>query len=236
MADSVHDPRYAHDPHPRREDDITVLGAILKRTSWGAVLAGAVAAISAQMVLTVLGIAIGVTTNEVISGPSRVEVGMQVAAAVWWLATGAVALLIGGCVVGRLTGMTRSSDVLLHGFTMWAVTALFGFMVVTAGAGALYGTSLDATYVGSRALYDGRTDPGAVPSTLSGGAAIDAAARDSTVGAVRPVTREAAQRYVQSASWWTLFALALGIAASLAGSWLAAPNRIAVRPPSERVA
>ena len=129
--------------------------AILRRTSWGAVIAGAVAAISTQMILTLLGIAVGATTSDVAVGSDRIQHGITTAAAAWWLASGTLAILVGGCVVGRLTGMVRSTDVLLHGFTMWAVTALFGFLVVSTGAGALYGTSLDATYSGSRAMVDG---------------------------------------------------------------------------------
>lgn len=226
MADITHDPA-----GPRREhhEVVTVLGALLRRTSWGAVIAGAVASISVQMILTVLGIAVGITTNDVVLGRERIPQGLQVGAAVWWLATGTASLFIGGCVVGRFTGMTRSPDVPLHGFTMWAVTALFGFLVVTAGAGALYGTSMDATYVGSRAVYEGQAEGEIVVRTGVG-------ATDSNSDGHRVVvTQDEAQRFVRSASWWTLLGLTLGIAASLSGCWLTAPDRIVLRPASERV-
>ena len=227
MADAVHYTGPDREDYDHRHDP-TVMPAILRRTSWGAVIAGAVAAISTQMILTLLGIAIGATTSDVAVGSDRIQHGITTAAAAWWLASGTIAILVGGCVVGRLTGMVRSPDVLLHGFTMWAVTALFGFLVVSAGAGALYGTSLDATYSGSRAMYD-RGDlrsTQAVNDGRSGSAA--------PTGEERVVTRDEAQRYVRNSSWLSLLGLALGIAAALGGSWLAAPERIVVAPPSQR--
>lgn len=58
MADVVHNTGeyYADTRKSDTRSDVTVLGAILKRTTWGAVIAGAVVAISCQMLLTVLGI------------------------------------------------------------------------------------------------------------------------------------------------------------------------------------
>src|SRR5262245_50395024 len=118
MADIVRGPAYLREER-HDENDLTVMAAVLKRTSWGAVIAGAVTAISVQMILTVLGIALGVTTNEVVNGVVRTPENLKTAAGVWWLVSGAVSLFTGGCVVGRFAGITKSPDVLLHGFTMW---------------------------------------------------------------------------------------------------------------------
>lgn len=242
MADMAYPAGVSGRDYERRDDDVTILGAVLRRTSWGAVIAGAVVAISLQMIMTVLGIAIGVTADNVISGADRVRDGMGFGASAWWLITGTLSLYIGGCVVGRFAGMARSPDVLLHGLTMWAVTALFGFFVVTAGAGALYGTSMHDAYVGAQAAQDGDTADGAFGA---GGARRDTGTNGqdrtadqggSTVVNAdgRVVTDDEARRYVQAASWWTLVGLAAGIAASVGGSWSAAPTRIEVRPPSQR--
>lgn len=227
MADIVHERGVYGRDTGRERDDATVLGAILRRTSWGAIIAGAVAAISTQMILTLLGIAIGATASDIVAGPDRVHEGVKTTAAAWWLITGTLAMFVGGCVVGRFTGMSRSPDVMLHGFTMWAVTALFGFLVVTAGAGALYGTSLDATYAGTRAMYGEQAR--STDTSLRRDEAI------TVTDSRRPVTQDEAQRYVRATSWLSLFGLGLGIAAALGGSWLTAPNRIIVRSPSESV-
>lgn len=209
------------------DEDTTYLGAILKRTSWGAILAGCVAAIGTQMLLTNLGIAIGVTTRDVVADPDeRVRTGMTIAAAAWWLATGTLSLLLGGFVVGRFTGMVRSRDVLLHGFTMWATTALFGFIVVASGAGALYGTGMSNTYAGTQA-YAYSNGNGEIT-------AVDRAEQPGAAGAtgdhLTPAEEERITEYVRTASWWSLFGLMLGIGASLLGSWMGAPERIVVKP------
>lgn len=236
MADAIQPERASYESGSSRHeihrgDDVTVLGTVLKRTSWGALIAGTVAAISTQMILTVLGIAIGVTTSEVVSGADRVQAGMKTGAAIWWLASGTLSLFIGGCVVGRFAGMTRSPDVLLHGFTMWAVTALFGFFVVTTGAGALYGTAMNATYVGTQSVRGGQPNTAATDATGRAVSGPTGSLIGEGMGVA--VTTDEAQRYVRTASWWTLLGLLIGIGASLAGSWFTAPDRIAVRPTSQ---
>lgn len=206
-----------------QSEETTYLPSLLKRTSWGAMVAGAVVAISAQMLLTVLGIALGATVTDLNGGGDPEKAGM--AAAVWWIVTGTLSLFLGGCVVGRFGGMVRSPDVLLHGLTMWGVTALFGFLAVTTGAGALYGSSMNA-------VYSPDADHPA-PSWLNRTGERAATPGTEAAQGEEDVSPEEARRYTAQASWWTLGGLLLGIGASLAGSWLCAPNRIVLRPPSE---
>ena len=213
--------------------DVTSLPAVLRRTSWGAVVAGAIVAISAQILFTVLGIAIGATALDTRSDPSaQVQGGLDVTAAAWWMFTGTASLLLGGLVVGRFAGITRSPDLLLHGLTMWGVTAVFGFATLaSASASLLYGTNIIAAFTGAQA---------ASPSTMDSSRDIALVSdREPANFAERPqdeelaaAEKQAALDYVRGASWWTLVALVLGISASLAGSWLSAPERIVMRSPS----
>jgi hypothetical protein len=232
MADVTYNPNR---PVDRRDEEPTFLGAVLQRTSWGAVIAGAVVAIGLQMLLTVLGIAIGATTADASDYYSRAASSQAMAPAIWWLVTGTISLLIGGCVVGRFAGMTRSPDVLLHGLTMWGVTALFGFLVVTSGAGMLYGTTMNSSYMAHHA-GDRYGLPAGVTGANVTAQEVDRTAlrADTNTPAERTtMTAEEARRATRNASWWTLFGLALGIAATLMGSWFTAPNRIVVRPASQ---
>ncbi len=240
-------------PHaPARDttvrDDTTYVSAMLKRTNWGAVIAGAVTAISLQLLFSVLGIALGATTGDVTSAvegtnPERISI----AAGLWWLITGTISLYIGGCVVGRFSGMVRSPDVLLHAFVMWAVTAIFGFAVVSSGTGMALDKAVDS-YMATNANY-GR--PGGFPMTLDGQRAGDTdrvirtadtgVQGDSQARTGSPTNNaantnvdsqdvEEARRMVRNASWWTLVALLVGIGVSLGGAWSTAPHRIVVRP------
>jgi hypothetical protein len=241
-------------PHaPARDstvrDDTTYVSAMLKRTNWGAVIAGAVTAISLQLLFSVLGIALGATTGDVTSAvdgtnPDRISI----AAGLWWLITGTISLYIGGCVVGRFSGMVRSPDVLLHAFVMWAVTAIFGFAVVSSGTGMALDKAVDSYMATTNPNY-GR--PGGFPMTADGHRAGDSdrvirtadtsmqrdnqAATGNTTNNVGDTNLDKddvdeARRVVRNASWWTLIALLVGIGVSLGGAWSTAPHRIVVRP------
>lgn len=244
MADATYGNSRAAD----RTDDTTYMTPVLRRTSWGAVIAGTVVAIGLQMILTVIGIAIGATTRDFMNQPTtEVRDTVPMMAAIWWLVSGTISILVGACIVGRFAGMVRGSDVLLHGLTMWGMTALFGFMVVTSGAGMLYGSSMGAAYEGAQRLtaqdYRGAamrtggtaglannetrsTVDGTTVSVRDDSAAGGAASVNATDRPLTEADAEAARRYVRNASWWTLFGLMLGVAASLAGAWFTAPERI----------
>lgn len=205
MAETYTGP--GRDPVP----ETTYLSAMIKRTAWGAIIAGAITAISVQILFTVLGVALGVTVQDA-SSTALGAMEFTTAGAIWWLITGTIALLIGGAVVGRLTGMLRSTDVLLHAFSMWAVTAIFGATVVGTSAGVARMHTNDTV-----AIQDDRNLPS------------DRRIDDSRIVAGETATREEAMDAAQVASWWTLGGLLLGIAASLAGAWMFAPERIVVR-------
>ncbi len=224
--------RTANDRRLISEEDVTVLGTIMNRTSWGAVTAGALVAISLQMILTVLGVALGLTAVQ----PEGAYADQRVAAAtsVWWLISGIISLLAGGSVVGRFAGMTRSPDVLLHGLTMWAVTAVFGFFVVVLGAGTLYGTSMALSFDQSRPMMErsmANTDRVAIDNGS------DRASNETPQTLDRSIARtdqETINRNARAASWWTLAGLLLGVTATLSGTWLTAPKVIALRHATDR--
>jgi hypothetical protein len=237
------DVAYPHSPARDNtiRDDTTYVSAMLKRTNWGAVIAGAVTAISLQLLFSVLGIALGTTTGDVTNaGDGTAHEGISVMAGLWWFITGTISLYIGGCVVGRFSGMVRSPDVLLHAFVMWAVTAIFGFAVVSSGAGMALDKAVDS-YLVTQGNY---SRPGSFPMTADGQRTGD---KDRVIrtsdtsmqgenqmannGANAPKQDiEEARRVVRNASWWTLIALLAGIGVSLGGAWSTAPHRIVVRP------
>jgi hypothetical protein len=109
---------------------------------WGAVLAGVAVGISAQLVLTLLGIASGLSLSSV----SAVE-GPATGALIWAGLSMLIAALIGAYVAGRMSGLKRKTDGLLHGAVSWAVTTLlFVFLATSAGGSLLSGlfSSLNA--------------------------------------------------------------------------------------------
>lgn len=204
----------------------TTVPVVLRRPSWGAVFAGAVAAMGIQMLLTVLGLAIGLTAAE--GGADGG--GMTTAAGWWWFLTGIVSLAIGGMIVGRLVGLPRSLELAVHGFAMWAITAVLGFVLLwsSAGMAALAGTqaaSSNWAQQWSSGMAGGSStsitesitrDP--VSTRQADSAALTAP------GGEQAVTADRAQDAAQSASWWTFLALLLGAGVSVGAAWFAAPQ------------
>lgn len=102
---------------------------------WGAVLAGVAVGISVQLVLTLLGIASGLSLSSV----SAVE-GPATGALIWAGLSMLIAALIGSYVAGRMSGLKRKTDGVLHGTVSWAVTTLlFVFLATSAGGSLLSG-------------------------------------------------------------------------------------------------
>lgn len=175
---------------------------------WGPVTAGAVSAIAVQFFFTVLGIAIGISTS---GGSDGVNEGMGVAAGAWWLITGTLSLLIGGVVVGVLMGHFDRLVLALHALAMWALVALFGFLVIWSGAGM----ATDAVSP-LAAIAGEQTDLGlpALGRDLASGPE-GTGARTFENDRVVPAQ---AHDIAQASAWWSVVGLLLGVAASVAGA------------------
>jgi hypothetical protein len=100
---------------------------------WGAVLAGVAVGVSIQMVLTLFGIATGLSSIEVSEGD-----GIGMGPLVWAGLSMLIAAFIGGYVAARMTGLKRKADGLLHGVVSWAVTTLLFATLATSASGALF--------------------------------------------------------------------------------------------------
>jgi hypothetical protein len=99
---------------------------------WGAVLAGVAVGVSLQLVLTLLGIASGLSLSSI----SSVE-GPATGALVWAGLSMLIAALIGTYVAGRMSGLKRKTDGVLHGVVTWAVTTLLFIFLATSAGGSL---------------------------------------------------------------------------------------------------
>lgn len=92
------------------------------RVSWGAILAGTVVALAVQVLLMLLGSAIGMATINPASEANPMD-GIATGGLIWWTITSIIALFIGGWISGRLANGTRT-DGILHGAMVWALSTL----------------------------------------------------------------------------------------------------------------
>lgn len=134
------------------------------RLSWGAIWAGFVVATVVQIALSVLGMAIGLSAFD--PGVDSAS-GFGIGAAIWFIATAIVSLFLGGLVVGRLAGILKKRDGMLHGIVMWGLSTLLAVWMVANGVGMLVGTTLNTLTRTTSAVVSG-----AVSATGSMGAAV----------------------------------------------------------------
>jgi len=105
---------------------------LLSSIRWSAVIAGVAVGISAQLLLTLLGIASGLSMTSVQEGEVP-GTGTVVWAGIALLLSG----FTGAYVTGYLCGLKRRTDGTLYGIVSWAVTTLLIVMLATSAGGSL---------------------------------------------------------------------------------------------------
>lgn len=164
----------------------------MSAVSWGAILAGGVAAASLTLILLAFGAGVGFSSISPWSATATTTT-FHVAAGLYFIVTAMIASSVGGYLAGRLrirwTG-AHTREVFFrdtaHGFLAWGFATLLSAGVLSTAAGALVGGAASGiTHVAgqSSGLLDGyvnslvRGDPAASTSTADMGAARAEAAR-----------------------------------------------------------
>lgn len=110
--------------------------AAFKRISWGAVFGGLVIALVVQLMLSLLGIGIGMSTVEPLE-ESNPFAGLGTGALIWGGITMLIALFTGGLVAGRLAGIPKTIDSILHGLLTFSLFTLVMFYLIITTAGTI---------------------------------------------------------------------------------------------------
>lgn len=104
---------------------------------WGAIIGGLVSGTASYLLLSLLGVAIGLTAVD----PQATEsVGaVPLATGIWTGVSMFVGAFIGGYVAGHMSGLSRSGDGMLHGFVSWGATTLLYTVLTVSALGAVLG-------------------------------------------------------------------------------------------------
>lgn len=122
--------------------------------SWGAVVAGTVIAVVAQLVLSLIGAGIGLSTIDPLrSNGSPGASSFGLGAAIWWAISSVVALFAGGWVAGRLAGSPEKSDGALHGLLAWGLATILTAHLLASALSSVVGGAASA--VGTAASVAG---------------------------------------------------------------------------------
>ncbi|MBD2755348.1 hypothetical protein [Spirosoma validum] len=110
----------------------------MKRISWSAILAGVLVAIVSQMLLTLLGVGIGLSTIDPVTERNPTA-GLGTGSAVWYIVSSLFSLFIGGWIAGRLASAPRLFDGIIHGILTWCLATLITIYFLTTTLGSLIG-------------------------------------------------------------------------------------------------
>lgn len=111
---------------------------LMKRISWGAVFAGVLIAIVTQILLSLLGVGIGLGTIDAIEEQNPTA-GLGIGSAVWYIISSLLALFLGGWAAGRLASAPRLFDGVIHGVLTWSLATLLTIYFLTTTIGSLIG-------------------------------------------------------------------------------------------------
>jgi len=196
-----------------RDDEPTLsdLKSVGTRVSWGAVLAGGVVALVVYLTLTMLALAIGISTIDHLSSRTFV-IGAAFVTAFSLLA----ALFIGGYVASQTTAGENHKEALIYGVLVWGTMFVMAMLIggtVSTGFGSI---------------------AGAVNKTGDNHATISAADLQAKLN----LTDEQRQQYqaalgtppdAATVAWWSFATLALSLLAAMAGAWVGCGPEIVIK-------
>jgi hypothetical protein len=100
------------------------------RISWGAIIAGAIVALTIALMLNALGAGVGATTIDATGRSSPSASSFGIGAAIWLLIANLIGLGVGGYVAARLSGTSDNTDGTLHGLAVWGTTFLISALLL----------------------------------------------------------------------------------------------------------
>jgi hypothetical protein len=125
---------HAEHIHPEPGEEIEFIGF---RLSWGAIFAGLVVAVVVQVLLSLLGLAIGFGALDFRTGQPFQDIG--IGAGIWAVATALISLFVGGLAAGHFAGVVSRFDGVLHGILVWGLSVIVALWALSSGISTLVG-------------------------------------------------------------------------------------------------
>jgi hypothetical protein len=133
---NVSDPSYSEVRPTAQEDAHAIL---INKVSWGAIFAGVVVGLVVQVLLTMLGVGIGVATLDPGTGDNPEVSTFSIVSGIWYVLSGIIAAYTGGYIAARMSGKTVATSGALHGLTTWAFTTLLVLYLLSTAVGGIVG-------------------------------------------------------------------------------------------------
>ena len=132
----------------RTTETTTLVGGdhehVHRRISWAAIFGGVILVIAVQLLLSMLGAGIGMSTVNINDGSTPGASSLGIGAGVWWVVTSCIALAFGGYVSALMAGIAIRFDGVLHGLVTWGIATLLTFYLLTSAIGGVIGGGFSA--------------------------------------------------------------------------------------------
>jgi hypothetical protein len=112
---------------------------IHRRVSWSALFAAVFVALAIELMLSILGVGVGLGFVSPEAGATPHASRLGIGAGVWWFVSTLIAFGIGGYVAAWLAGITVRFDGVLHGVVTWAIATMVAVYLLTTALGGLLG-------------------------------------------------------------------------------------------------
>jgi hypothetical protein len=208
-----------------RPSAVDIMG-VRSRVSWGAIVAGAMVALTIYVVLSVLGVALGIEVA--VRGDSD---QLGAGAAIYSIVSLLLAMFFGGWTTSRMAVGESKIEAVLYGMILWGVLFLGMVWLLSAGIRTGFGAVVGAAS-GVYTTDEGRVDVDRVARDLKRAGADDATVekyrgyyerlRDNPAAA-GDVSRELganpdARQAARHAAWWSLAGVVISLVAVVVGA------------------
>src|SRR5882757_9114992 len=106
--------------------------------SWRAVIAGVVIALAVDVLLSLLGFAVGLTAFAPTAGATK---GVGIGLGIWLILTAIASVFAGAYFGARVAGDPWKGDGVAHGVLVWAGFTIISLWLVGSGAGKILNTA-----------------------------------------------------------------------------------------------
>ncbi|BCS52548.1 hypothetical protein [Geobacter sp. SVR] len=121
--------------------------------SWGAIFAGLASGLAVQLLLTLFGIAAGLSALNPEAAEPMGRIPLM--AVIWTGISLILAAFVGGFVAARMSGFSRLADGLLHGMVAWGISTVIFAYALTTSVGSLIGGAFSIAGQGAKAVAGG---------------------------------------------------------------------------------
>lgn len=108
----------------------------ISRVSWAAVFGGTLIMLITLMLLSLLGIGIGIGTVNPLEEAQPLK-GIGTGALIWWVISNLLAVFAGAYAAAKLTNLSYKSSGILHGILSWSLYTLISFVLMTTAIGGI---------------------------------------------------------------------------------------------------